>query len=143
MKRMLIPPVVLGLLMFVHANPAVGQSSPFTPETPVVSAAQMPLYPALARQAAIQGIVQVQVTTDGTSTTKVNATGAHKMLLDAAEQNVRSWKFYRHKPQTFVVTFVYKLEPPEVYGFVNSIVLLELPTHVEVRSKLPMMTPTP
>jgi hypothetical protein len=48
---------------------------------------------------------------------------------------------YRHKPQTFTVTFVYKLEPPEVYGFVNPTVLLELPNRVEVRTKMPMAMP--
>jgi outer membrane biosynthesis protein TonB len=101
----------------------------------------MPLYPVLARQARIEGAVQVKVTTDGTSITKITASGAHKILLDAAEDNVRTWKLYRHKPQTFTVTFVYKLESPEVYGFVNPTVLLELPSRVEVRTKMPMVMP--
>jgi hypothetical protein len=39
------------------------------------------------------------------------------------------------------VTFVYKLESPEVYGFVNPIVLLELPKRVEIRTKMSMPMP--
>jgi outer membrane biosynthesis protein TonB len=101
----------------------------------------MPLYPVLARQARIEGTAEVKVTTDGTSITKITARGAHKILLDASEDNVRTWKLYRHKPQTFTVTFVYKLESPEVYGFVNPTVLLELPTRVEVRTRMPMAMP--
>jgi outer membrane biosynthesis protein TonB len=101
----------------------------------------MPLYPDLARDARIEGTVQVKVTTDGNSITKITAGGAHKILVDAAEQNVRTWKFYRHKPQTFTVIFVYRLESPEVYGFVNSTVSLELPNRVEIRTKMPMAMP--
>ena len=70
----------------------------------------------------------------------MTASGAHTWLLQAAEQNVRTWRLYRHKPQTFIVTFVYKLEPPDAYGPVNPTVLLELPSHVEVRTKAPMAT---
>jgi len=36
---------------------------------------------------------------------------------------------------------VYKLESPEVYGFVNPTVFLELPSRVEVRTKMPMVMP--
>jgi len=131
----------MGLFVFLHAYLAAGQSAPYIPESPVVNSAQMPLYPVLARQARIEGTVQVKVTTDGTSVTNITASGANRILLDAAEQNVRTWQLYRHKPQTFTVTFVYKLESPEVYGFVNPTVLLELPNRVEVRSKMPMAMP--
>jgi Gram-negative bacterial TonB protein C-terminal len=141
MKRTLIPQVVIGLVMLLYAYSAAAQSTPYTPESPVVNSAQMPLFPVLARQARIEGAVQVKVTTDGTSITKITASGAHKILLDAAEENVRTWKLYRHKPQTFTVTFVYKLESPEVNGFVNPTVLLELPSRVEVRTKMPMAMP--
>jgi len=140
MKRSLIP-IVIGLLTLLHAYSAAAQSASYTPESPVVNSAEMPLYPDLARQARVEGTVQLRVTTDGTSITEITSSGAHKLLLEAAEQNVRTWKLCRHKPQTFKVTFVYKLESPEVYGFVNPTVLLELPTRVEVRTKKPMAVP--
>lgn len=112
------------------------QTQVHTPDNPVVKSAEAPFYPLLARQARIEGTVQVQVTTDGSSVTKAVASGAHKMLLDAAEQNVQTWRFLGHKPQTFSVTFVYKLEQPEVDGAVNSRVLLEYPNRVEIRAKM-------
>ena|SRR5215469_14740999 len=121
------------------AGSLVAQNS--APESPVVKSAEMPLYPQLARSARIQGTAELKVTTDGTSITNITATGAEKLLLNAAEANVRTWTFYKHKPQTFTVTFVYKLEAPEVYEFVNPTVLLELPNRVEVRTKLAKPTP--
>jgi hypothetical protein len=110
-------------------------------ESPVVKSAEMPLYPQLARYARVEGTVKLEVTTDGDSITNVTATGAQKLLLSAAEANVRTWTFYKHKPLTFTVTFVYKLEAPEVYGFVNPTVWLNLPNRVEVRVKMPMPMP--
>ena len=82
-----------------------------------------------------------EVTTDGDSITNIIATSDQKLLSSAAEANVKTWTFLKHKPQTFTVTFVYKLEEPEVYGFVNPIVLLELSNRVEVRAKLPLPMP--
>ncbi|HEX6504070.1 MAG TPA: energy transducer TonB [Terriglobales bacterium] len=132
MKRALIS----GLLTLLSACTVAAQNKGYTPETPVVKSAEMPLYPHLARMARIEGTVGMEVTTDGMAVTNITASGAHKLLLDAAEHNVRTWKFYRHKPQTFRVTFTYKLEKPEVFGFVNPTVLLELPNRVEIRTKM-------
>src|ERR1051325_9794892 len=97
MKHALSLQAVAGLLTLLYAFSAEAQA--YTPESPVVKSAQMPLYPDLARQARIEGEVQVKVTTDGTSITKMTASGAHNLLLQAAEQNVRTWALYRHKPQ--------------------------------------------
>lgn len=127
--------------MLSCACAAAAQNEQAKSGTPVVKSAAMPLYPVLARQARVEGTVQVKVTTDGTSIANITALGANKILLEAAEQNVRTWTLYEHTPQTFTVTFVYKLEAPEVYGFVNPTVLLELPSRVEVRTKMPMAMP--
>lgn len=110
-------------------------------ELPVVKSAEMPLYPQLARSARVEGAVELKLTTDGSSITNITQNGSQKLLLNAAEANARTWTFYKHKPQTFTVTFVYKLEAPEVYGFVNPTVLLELPNRVEVRTNLAKPTP--
>lgn len=96
----------------------------------------MPLYPHLARLARIEGTVQVRVTTDGDNVTRVSATVAHKLLLDPAEQNVKTWRLYPHKPQTFTVMFVYKVERPEVFRFVNPTVMLDLPYRVEIHTRM-------
>jgi TonB family protein len=128
--------------MLFYADAAAEQSEAYTPEIPVLKSGEMPVYPHLARLAGIEGTVRVKVTTDGITVIKISTSGAHKLLVDAAEQNVKTWKLYRHKPQTFTVRFVYKLEAPRVYGFANSTVLLELPNRIEVRTKRgPMAMP--
>jgi len=99
-----------------------------------VKSVELPLYLHLA--ARIEGTVRREVTTDGMAVTKITASGAHGLLLDAAEQNVRTWKLKRHKPQTFTVAFIDKLEKPQVFSFVNPTVLLELPNWVEIRTKM-------
>jgi hypothetical protein len=95
----------------------------------------MPLYPELARSARIEGTAQMQVWTNGTSIVKVEGSGAHKLLIDAAEKNLRTWRLYPHKPISFTATFVYSLEQVEVPGFVNPSIVLHLPTRVEIRTK--------
>jgi TonB family protein len=97
----------------------------------------MPAYPNLARLARIEGTARIKVSTDGNSIVRIAADGAHKMLLGAAQENLKTWRFYPHKPQTFTVTFTFKLEPPEVYGPVNPTIQLDLPTRVEIRTKMP------
>jgi TonB family protein len=141
MKRSLsrLPTVVLVCVLGAYA--AVAQAAPNASETPVVKSGAIPTYPDLARAARLQGAVQLQVTTNGVRVTNVVGSGAHKMLVDAAEQNIRTWEFYGHTPQTFTVTFVYKLDEPEVYPFANSRVLLELPNRVEIRTNMPKTMP--
>ncbi len=104
---------------------------------PVVKSAEMPAYPNLARLARIEGTARIKVSTDGNSIVRIAADGAHKMLLGAAQENLKTWRFYPHKPQTFTLTFIFKLEPPEVYGPVNPTIQLDLPTRVEIRTKMP------
>ena len=136
MRHTLTAIAFLALITLGEVYVASAQSEPSDPETPVVKSADIPLYPSLSRQARIQGTVRLEVTTDGVYITKVAASGAHKLLLDAAEENIRTWRFYRHRPQTFIVTFVYKLEKQEVSGPVNPTVVLELPNRVEIRTKM-------
>jgi hypothetical protein len=123
------------LALCVAASPALAQGPQPESVLPVVNSAKMPLYPHLARLARIEGTARMQVWTDGTSVVKVEGNGAHKLLLTAAEENLRTWRFYPHKPTSFTVTFVYSLEQPEVFGFVNPSIVLQLPTRVEIRTK--------
>src|SRR5690349_10552409 len=119
MKHTSAAQVFVQLLLLLCACAGISQAQDATPRTPVVKSAEIPLYPHLARTARIEGTVRVQVTTDGTAIVKMLVSGAHKLLLDAAQENLKTWRFYPHKPQMFTVEFVYKLEPPEIYGPVN------------------------
>ncbi len=131
---------LLVLFVFLVLVPSVceagAETSPAATETPVLKSGALPLYPELARQARIQGTVRLEVTTDGVNVKHVVASGAHKLLMNAAEAYVKTWKFYKHPPQTFTVIFDYKLEKQEVSGFVNPTEVLELPNRIEIRTKM-------
>jgi hypothetical protein len=123
--------------MLCIAAVAAKAQGPQTEATlPVVKAADMPLYPHLARIARIEGTVRLQVWTDGNSVVKVQRSGAHKLLMDAAEENLKTWRFYPHKATSFDVVFVYGLDKEEVSGWVNPSIVMHLPTRVEIRTKL-------
>jgi len=123
------------LAVCVCVSPMWAQAPQSEPALPVVRSADVPLYPDLARMARIEGTARMHVWTDGSSIVKVEGSGAHKMLTTAAEENLRTWRFYTHKPMSFTVTFVYSIDPIEVFGFVNPSVVLQLPTRVEIRTK--------
>jgi hypothetical protein len=97
---------------------------------PTIAAAEVPLYPPLARAAKVEGIVHVKVETDGASVIGSHAEDGHRLLATAAEANARTWKFTKHEPSTFTVTYRYKID-----GGVdpnNPVVKLQFPTEVQV-----------
>ncbi len=99
---------------------------------PMVSHAEVPLYPPLARVANVSGVVHVIVTTDGHLVVTAHAKEGPKPLREAAEKNAMSWQFTTHEPTTFTVTYVYKLVDDLNPQLNNPRVILQLPTEVEV-----------
>jgi hypothetical protein len=130
------------LILCLAVSPLLGQSSPSDAALPVVKSAELPLYPYVARLARLQGTAEMKVWTDGASVVRVEGSGAHKLLIEAAETNLKTWRFYPHKPLAFTVIFTFKLELPEVYGAVNPTLRLDLPTSVEITTKLPTVETT-
>jgi len=116
---------------------------------PMISFAEVPLYPPLARTANVSGIVHVVVTTDGHRVIATRVQDGKKILSDAAEQNVKSWQFGTHEPTTFTVTYVYKLIDDLKPQRNNPRIILQLPIEVEVdaarwpgtRDAAPTLTP--
>lgn len=99
---------------------------------PMVSFAEVPLYPPIARVANVSGVVHVVVTTDGHRVVETHVQDGPKVLSDAAEKNVKSWQFTTHGPTTFTVTYVYKLVEDLKPQKNNPRVILQLPTEVEI-----------
>jgi hypothetical protein len=114
-------------------SPLFAQSA--GPELPVVVSASVPLYPRTALLAHIQGVVKIEVTTDGAKVSSVHVETGPPMLAQAAEDNIRTWRFEEHKPATFVVTFRYTIEEPPECDFGNATVLLHMPSEVQVHAK--------
>ena len=55
----------------------------------------------------LQGMVILQVTTDGHQVVDVKLTSGHPVLAPEAIKNVRTWKFADHTPTTFAVKYLY------------------------------------
>jgi len=114
-------------------------SSAFPQQTdhvvPLVAAANAPLYPRMALVARIQGVVTIEVTTDGKKAVSFDAESGPPMLVKAAKQEILTWKFYEHKPTTFVTRFEYLIEEPAGCGFSNGTSVITLPLQVRINAK--------
>ena len=116
---------------------AIGQQKPL----PTVSSANVALYPRIVRQAHIQGVVRLRISTDGNRVASVEVQSGQPMLAQAAQDNAKTWRFEPHSPTTFEATFHYRLLPSKCDAKCNCdsaekpSVLLQLPTDVEVNAK--------
>jgi Gram-negative bacterial TonB protein C-terminal len=77
------------------------------PVLPTVTAFDCPKYPPKAESMRLQGMVKMQVTTDGHQITDVKLLPSHPVLAEEAVKNVRTWKFVDHQPTSFIVTYFY------------------------------------
>lgn len=121
--------VLLGALLLGNSLSGAAQQGP---ALPVVSFAEVPLYPPIARVANISGVVHVLVTTDGHRVVTTHVQDGPKILSDAAEKNASSWQFATHGPTTFTATYVYKLVDNLKSQRHGPKVILQLPTEIEV-----------
>ncbi len=130
--------VICALVLFaagVALSPALAQDEPPTGYTPVVTSATAPLYPLVANHAYITGVVKLKVRTDGTAVARVDGIDGPPMLMKAAEENIRTWKFAPHKPTSFVATFEYEITSREtVCGFSNGTTTMTLPLEVHIQA---------
>ena len=55
----------------------------------------------------LQGMVILQVTTDGHAVTDVKLSSGHPWLASDAMKNVKTWRFADHAPTTFDVRYYY------------------------------------
>jgi hypothetical protein len=110
-------------------------AAPSQEPLPTVTNATVPLYPRTADLAHIEGIVWLQVSTDGVRVSNVKIEGGPPMLAKAAADNVKTWEFSQHKPTTFKVKFTYRILADSGCYVDNSVVMLRLPSEVEVSTK--------
>ena len=104
-------------------------------DLPVVADAAVPFYPPNARMAHIEGVVRLQVSTNGETVSGIELLDGPLMLEIAARENVKTWRLKWHSRATFVATFRYKLLPDLSCDFDNGAVVLRLPLEVEVSAK--------
>ena len=88
---------------------------------PTVTSAAVPLYPRTADLVHIEGIVLLQVSTNGARISDVKVEAGPPMLAKAASDNVRTWEFSQHTPTTFRVKFSYRILPESGCYLDNSV----------------------
>jgi len=65
----------------------------------------------------------------------MNVESGHPILAQSAEENIRTWIFEEHKHATFVVTFRYQIEKRATCKLDGGVVVLHLPTDVQIKVK--------
>jgi hypothetical protein len=121
------------LIVAIAGMPTFGDQQ--VEELPIVSAASMPLYPRTAHLAHIQGQVRIRVTTDGNKVVSFDDESGPPMLVKAAEENLWTWRFEKHKSTTFFVTFDYRIEGESACTIGNASVVLHLPSEIQISVK--------
>jgi len=94
-------------------------------------------YPRIAWQARIDGIVKVKIhiSAEG-KVLSASATSGHRVLQDAAENNVKRWEFARGHEQDIDVVYEFRLEEPEVNFKQETRTTFDLPYRVLVVTNL-------
>jgi hypothetical protein len=129
--------IILVVILAILAPVELGLAQESRERPPIVVEAAVPLYPPLARQARIEGVVRLEVVTNGERISETHVVSGHPLLAQASKQNVETWRFKPTKSKTFGVTFRYKILPDSGCDVLtnNSTVLLRLPTEVEVSAE--------
>lgn len=98
------------LVIFASCFLACSAAAQTDAPLPTVTSFDCPTYPKKAESMRLQGMVPMDVTTDGHQVTNVKLLPSHPILAEEAVKNVRTWKFADHHPTTFRVTYYYANE---------------------------------
>jgi TonB family protein len=101
-------------------------------------------YPEVERGAQFQGEVDVEIEIDSQgNVSSAAAVSGHPILKQAAEKNIRAWKFDASSSdgRRLKVGYKFTLELPKTYYPPETHSLFDLPTRVTVISKLPEPQP--
>ncbi len=103
---------------------------------PMVLAATVPSYPDVALSAGITGVVEVTVTVRKGIVTKTETeSSAHRGLVKAATQNIRTWKFATNANAVFKTTYTYEIDNEQVAAAENPRIELALPYSIKIIGK--------
>jgi TonB family protein len=131
---------ILGSLLFLFAFAGFDQP----PRQPLTVHVESLAYPDVARAAQIQGEVDVEIEIDSQgNVSSAAAVSGHPVLKQAAEKNIRAWKFDASSSDGRRLTVGYRfiLGLPKTYYRPETHNLFDLPTRVTVISKLPERQP--
>jgi TonB family protein len=116
---------------------SVPPSAPWpTTSTPtaavLITRAEVPRYPELARNSGITGVVMIDVTVSGGEVMEGKVRSGDRMLADDALRNVKSWQFAPGTNMRFTTTFTYEVERRSSRASREPRVELQLPSWVHI-----------
>jgi TonB family protein len=128
---------MLAIWLIATAVPLCAQD--WTPKRIVAISDYLPL----ARQARIQGDVEVRCVLDADGTvTRAEATTGHPLLKRQAVQNALLWKFQRTgspgENNTVILKYQYRLEG-EPQDRAHTVFLVDLPDTIQIVAPVPMV----
>jgi hypothetical protein len=99
----------------------------------IVTHALVPLYPPLAVQANVSGVVKVRIVIKGGIIVSTDPMpGANPALSVAARENLKTWQFTPQSYGDFCVRYEYELKGEAVVGATNPTVEMHLPDRVKI-----------
>jgi TonB family protein len=98
-------------------------------------------YPVVARDAQIQGAVEIEVivSPDG-DVISASANSGHPALKRSAEENIRRWKFAPGAKKRISIVYEFSLEEPRTAYRTETKNYCDLPSRVRVVTTLPART---
>jgi TonB family protein len=109
--RILIAVLVLAASGFSQGTTEVPAPAAGAIHYPLLTHADLPTYPPLARYAHISGTVEIQITVEKGAVIDAQAkSGTSPLLSNPSLANVKTWQFQPGDRATFTVTYVYQLE---------------------------------
>jgi len=96
------------------------------------------VYPSIARYARIQGdvVLVAQIGSDGRVSIPIRKSG-HPILLQAAEDNLKTWKFQSGEDLEMEITYHFKIGGEPTYGDPGTRCSFDLPNSVTVVTRPP------
>jgi len=136
----ILKPILIFVATTLACSLVFAQQKPAPQHLPRVLNLDTPFYPPMGRKARIQGVVHIRVKTDGKAIVATEVLDGQPLLADAAQKNLKTWKFEPHVAMSFEVEYRFRLltsETGPIYltwdtGASDARVVLNLPREVEL-----------
>jgi hypothetical protein len=106
-------PLANCILFMAITNPIAGEEPVLRAEPRVIQMA-VPRYPSMARMSSVTGVVRFLVKTNGDSIEKIVKGEGPPMLVRELAGFLKTWKFEKHAPVEFEITFLMRRAGPSI-----------------------------
>ena len=106
-------PIAICLLFTSITNPIAAEEPALRAEPRVIEMA-VPRYPSMARMSGVTGVVHFLVQTNGDTIEKIVKSDGPPMLRRELAEFLKTWRFEKHNPVEFEITFQMKRAGPSI-----------------------------